>query len=85
MIYPNPSSGNSILKYSLARKSSVEIGIYNLEGKLINSFNVGVKQEGIHEYQIPTQALGQGMYFVKVKSNNNEKQLKLTQLSETQK
>jgi O-glycosyl hydrolase len=72
MIFPNPSNGNSILKYSLVRKSSVEIGIYNLEGKLIHSFNQGAKQEGTHEFQMPTQALGQGMYFVKVKTEQSE-------------
>lgn len=77
ILYPNPSNGNTTLEYTLNNQSPVEISIYNLEGKLICTYNEGVKQDGTHQLQMSTQAFNKGIYFVNVKTNTLEKQLKL--------
>ncbi|MBD80973.1 MAG: hypothetical protein CL840_18795 [Crocinitomicaceae bacterium] len=75
-IYPNPTNGSSVLEYSLNRKGNVEVGIYNLEGKLIHVFNEGMKQEGSHQFLLPVKQLEQGMYIVKMKANTVEKSMR---------
>jgi choice-of-anchor B domain-containing protein len=67
LIRPNPSSERSTLQYTLARKSNVEVGIYNINGQLIYSTNEGIKKVGIHTVPISTKEMQQGLYLIKVR------------------
>lgn len=76
-VYPNPINGNSTLEYSLGLQRKVEIGIYNLQGQLINSIDEGVMNEGTHRINLPTADLVQGLYFVRVRTATTEKTMRM--------
>jgi hypothetical protein len=46
--HPNPFSGFTTITYSLDFKSSVELRIYDMAGRLIREISAGTKEPGIH-------------------------------------
>lgn len=75
-LYPNPSNGNSVLEYSINQQSNIEIRVYTMQGRLIKSYNEGMKNIGIHRFDVATHALTKGVYFVKVRTEKTEKSIK---------
>lgn len=66
-LYPNPNNGNMILDYSLNINDKAAISIYDITGKLINSYllNTSNTQMTINEME-----LNNGIYFYHIKVNN---------------
>ncbi|MCK5126002.1 MAG: T9SS type A sorting domain-containing protein [candidate division Zixibacteria bacterium] len=69
--YPNPFNPSTTINYSLARKSKVNISVYNILGQQINTLVNGEKDAGPH--QIPWygddnngDAVASGIYFYKM-------------------
>lgn len=71
LMKPNPSSESSTLQYTLDRKSTVEIGIYNIKGQRTYYSNQGIKPVGIHDLSISTKEMQQGLYLVKVRLDSD--------------
>ena len=72
-LYPNPTSGSSTLEYSLNKQSKVEIDIYNLQGQLVKSINEEIVKDGIHQVELSTEGLKKGIYFVRLRTDINER------------
>lgn len=64
IIFPNPAANSINLNYS--EQQNRQFDIYNLEGKLINSYSSKEKQ-----ITIPVQSLAKGTYLIKVISTKN--------------
>lgn len=76
-VYPNPTSGNSFLEYSLGQRSKVEIGIYSLQGRLVSSLDEGVVSEGKHQVSLPLSHLLSGVYLLQLKTANTQKTIRM--------
>ncbi|MBD80969.1 MAG: PKD domain-containing protein [Crocinitomicaceae bacterium] len=76
-LYPNPSYGNITLEYTFQQAHDLKIDIYDLKGKLILEFNEGVKQAGNHQIFLTTNNIEQGMYLVKIRTEREEKFVRL--------
>lgn len=46
--YPNPFSGETELAYALPERSSVELRVYDLAGRLVRRLDSGWKEAGVH-------------------------------------
>lgn len=77
-IYPNPSSDQVHLKFSLSAKSLVHIGLYNTSGQLIKVISRASYEAGTHQIDYQTFSLAAGVYLVKFAANNNIQTVKLT-------
>ncbi len=66
-ISPNPSNGNMVLQYSLNPSDKAEINIYDISGKLINSYLLNASESKI---SINEEHLNNGIYFYKIIINN---------------
>jgi photosystem II stability/assembly factor-like uncharacterized protein len=68
-VYPNPVSSNQHPKfyYELTKDSHVQVNVIDFTGKLIGTYNAGMKQPGSHEDQFPLN-LEQGIYFLTLKT-----------------
>jgi 1,4-alpha-glucan branching enzyme len=69
--YPNPTAGNTSLKYHLVRRSSVEIRIYDLAGRLVRTLASGSQAAGIHTTSWDGRdsegaSVASGVYFAKL-------------------
>jgi hypothetical protein len=77
-IFPNPATTSFSIKTSSIYGGLVEVAIYNLNGQLIKSASDFQKQGNTSEYhQYDVSDLNNGVYFVKVVSENASKTMKL--------
>ncbi|WP_010521898.1 T9SS type A sorting domain-containing protein [Aquimarina agarivorans] len=73
--YPNPFKNATTLEYSLSKKSTVKLNIYNLQGQLVKSLNDGVQSSGSHKLTFNLNEMSNGVYIsVLVTDNGNQKQ-----------
>ena len=69
-IYPNPTNTFSSIKIILKEKSSVELSIYDIQGKKIVSKHETL-QAGKNKVEIDTSRLKSGIYTYLIKVNND--------------
>lgn len=78
VVYPNPFTNTTTLTYNLNTNADVEISLCDVLGKEISLFKSN-QSSGKHELAINSSDLGlaKGMYFVKLKMNEEQKTIKL--------
>ena len=78
-LFPNPSSDNVALQFSLIAASSVKITIADVIGKTLASVEEGVQTAGTHLKVINTKDLNlsKGVYFIILQSGNDREVKKL--------
>ncbi len=78
--YPNPFSNSTRLSFNLNDDLDVFLEVFNIQGQKIHSIIDGVKMpEGANEveWNIDDTTIPTGIYFVKLRANNNFKTTKL--------
>jgi len=80
VIYPNPSTGEQMnLEFSnlFTDQSVIEFGMYDMTGKVVESFAVKVSKPTSKEAYTFQSELAPGMYFLKYELNGNAYKKKL--------
>jgi hypothetical protein len=70
-IYPNPSSSDAKVKFTLDKISTVEIQIIDLQGVLVSSALINDTKLGSNIVELNTANVAAGSYIVRVIANNN--------------
>ena len=65
-IFPNPSTSNNTLTYTLRTAGNVSIDLLNKEGQVLKTVFSGKQEAGSHSQQVDTQALGMDIYYYRV-------------------
>jgi hypothetical protein len=76
-IYPNPSSGNTLLQTTMKANEALKIIVTDIQGKVVISemnFTTGKPIE------LPTASLKNGVYNIQIVSENNSSTLKLVMM-----
>ena len=68
-VYPNPAKEKIAVDFTLKAETTVVIELTDLSGKVISSKNLGSTKAGNHSVEIPTAALSNGVYVLKLTSN----------------
>ncbi len=68
--FPNPATDVVNLNFDLERSSQVSIDIYNLVGAQVYSSALGNKAAGMHSNTINIEGLKEGMYLLRITTNN---------------
>ncbi len=73
--YPNPFNAETTIQYSLDRRSQVNLSIYDLLGRKINTLVDASESGGIHSAQwngtdFRGRVVGSGIYFCRMKADN---------------
>jgi Secretion system C-terminal sorting domain len=76
-IFPNPFSASTILEFNLSETKKVSIAIHDVVGREIKSIPFKNLQQGKNKIKIDLSELNSGIYFCKIKSNENQQALKL--------
>lgn len=63
-ISPNPVTDAAMLNFTLPEASVINTQIYNLQGQMIQSLNLGHYPSGENQAEINTDALPKGIYFL---------------------
>lgn len=67
--FPNPSANSITLNYSLKRKVSLKIQIYNQSGMFISGFDEVDGNPGRHSFEIDISQYSAGNYYYRIISN----------------
>ena len=67
-IYPNPVSSSATVEFNLTRTENVSYCIFDLTGKMVQQENVGTRDFGMNQLQIPVTNLKSGSYIIRVES-----------------
>lgn len=73
--YPNPFNPTTVIRYSLARRSQVEIAVYNVLGQEVITLENSVQTAGAYETtwdgtDRQGQAVASGIYFYRIKAGD---------------
>jgi hypothetical protein len=69
--YPNPFNPETIISYSLPRKSDVTISIYDITGRLIDNISPGLQSAGTHEIRLQAaHHLASGAYMYRIQAGD---------------
>jgi hypothetical protein len=82
---PNPFSGRSTIGFALARPSQVELGVYDLGGRLVRSLKRGMLPAGAQRFEWDGRdsrgrEVAGGIYFVKLHAERVSLEAKLVKL-----
>jgi hypothetical protein len=66
-VYPNPSSNEATVRYSLFKNSKIELEVLDETGKKIESVFSGKQSIGDYEFPLNLTGKGSGLYFVNLK------------------
>lgn len=60
---PNPSNGNTMINYSIAKEGNVSLEVYDVTGQLVSNVNEGQQVAGQHSIDLNTSNYAPGVYF----------------------
>ena len=76
-IYPNPMSSQSTLEFNLLEAGNVNIVITDLSGRFISQVMNSQMAAGNHSVEIFNKHLSAGMYFIQMRTGNDNLMVKL--------
>lgn len=69
-VYPVPANEQATVEFNIAGTGEVEIDVYDLMGKRVYQSGSLQMKSGIHQMEINTSDFNNGVYFVKLRINN---------------
>jgi hypothetical protein len=77
-VFPNPTNGKTILNYSIIEKTTVQIEVFNLLGKRINTLVNDIKPAGVYTQEFDVNQLNfePGAYFIKITAEGKTKTIR---------
>ena len=76
--FPNPADNQVTVNFGLIQSSKVEIEIYDITGKSINTIKLDKLEPGNHTSKVNTSSLNAGVYMYSIKSENAKMYSKFT-------
>lgn len=70
--YPNPTSADVELFFTLSQEESYEVEIFNSFGQIVKSESLKNLQPGIHNPTLNTTNLANGIYTIKISGKNKQ-------------
>ena len=67
--FPNPFNSTTTIPYHASNGGEISIGLHDILGRKVESFNHSHEQEGWHEIVMDLNELSSGIYFYQLESN----------------
>ncbi len=68
--YPNPFTNQTTIAYSIPRATKVRLSIYDVQGRLMQTIDEGMKTPGRYVVDVHTDNLGKGIYYYRMDAEN---------------
>src|SRR5204863_8064907 len=68
--YPNPYRGETIIRFTIPQKTTVNLSIFDMNGRLVKVLVNGSKDSGTHAVTIQSGALTSGLYYYKLQAGD---------------
>jgi len=66
--YPNPFNPATTIQYELSQPGHVVLSIFNSLGQRVRRYDIGQKEQGIHNFVFDATGMISGLYFYRVDS-----------------
>jgi hypothetical protein len=66
MVFPNPTSDQLTIRFSLIKEEEISYSISDLSGKILLSNNLGLQTTGDHSFTMSTSDLPKGNYILRI-------------------
>ncbi|MES2800224.1 MAG: T9SS type A sorting domain-containing protein [Bacteroidota bacterium] len=70
-IYPNPSSAETFISYSVENTNTISINLVDVTGKVVKSWATATQNAGEHTVSFNAAELNAGVYFVNIATENS--------------
>ncbi|MBC8277777.1 MAG: T9SS type A sorting domain-containing protein [FCB group bacterium] len=67
--HPNPFNAETTITFSLPTQSEIDVSIYNIEGKLVDTIFTGEKSAGPHSLKWDAGDLASGIYICRIETS----------------
>jgi hypothetical protein len=64
--FPNPTSGDAVIRFDLAESSNLKVNLVNMYGQTVAELAHGVYSNGRHDIRVNTSELASGLYFYNI-------------------
>ncbi len=71
--YPNPFQGQTTIAYTMLQPDPVTLSVYDMQGRLVKSFDEGVRHAGAHEITFDAADLPAGTYLYELQTPSARK------------
>jgi len=71
---PNPFRATTMIRFSLARASDVELEVYDIQGRLVTSRSLGLEPPGKVEAPFTPLGVRPGLYLYRIRTLDPETQ-----------
>ncbi len=78
--YPNPFNAQTNIDFDLEDNSMVKINVYDITGAKVTTLVDGVLEAGSHSVNWNAEDVSSGVYYYKMKTNGEERTMKMTLL-----
>ena len=69
-VYPNPSFGNSVIRYNLSEKTDIILKLYDISARLVQTIYSETQEKGEHEVSLGcATSLPGGIYFIRLETD----------------
>ncbi len=68
--YPNPFNPQTTVRFDIAERSQAELSLFNMLGKEISKYELGLLNAGQYEYKYDMSKFPSGVYFYTLKAGN---------------
>ena len=76
-VYPNPAGDAATVAMSLSKAANVEIGVYDVQGRLVMAPVQKAMGIGEHFTSINTATLANGVYFIRVTDGTSSSNIRI--------
>lgn len=74
--YPNPTLDASRFNFSTAKPQNINLEIFDLNGRVIYTRNLGFRNTGDHLVELPSDQLESGTYFYRLQGEDGASEMK---------
>jgi Secretion system C-terminal sorting domain len=75
--YPNPFNPSTTVNISLATSASLQLTVYDLQGRIVSTIANGTFSAGNHNFSFDANGLASGVYFLQASADGNVQTRKL--------
>ena len=75
--YPNPFNPSTQISFNLKENDKVLLEMYNMNGRKLETLIDSKLESGIHNLRLDGSLYATGIYFIKLRTSNSEKNQKI--------
>jgi len=76
-VYPNPTSNNTIISFSLSQSQKISFQFFDVDGRLVSTLAEKIFAEGENEVSWEADGIDAGIYFLKINTGKFTKAEKI--------